>query len=167
LEGSVYYPASDQIVVAARARVGSIYGARLAELAPSRRLYAGGGGSVRGFGFQELGPRDEVANPKFDPTDPKEKDDPTIFVPTGGRSLVEFALEARYRFGNFGIVPFVDAGQVYESRTPSLSDIRFGVGIGGRVYTNFGPLRLDVAMPVGRRRGESKFAVYVSIGQAF
>jgi translocation and assembly module TamA len=167
LEGSVYYPMSDQLVIAARSRVGSIYGARLAELAPSRRLYSGGGGSVRGFGFQELGPRVEVANPKFDPTDPKEKDDPTIFVPTGGRSLVEFAIEARYRFGNFGVVPFIDAGQVYESRTPRLSGMRFGAGIGGRVYTNFGPLRFDLAMPVGRRKGESKFAIYVSIGQAF
>jgi translocation and assembly module TamA len=147
--------------------VGSIYGAELSELAPSRRLYAGGGGSVRGFGFQELGPKVEVANPKFDPTDPEEKDDPTIFIPTGGRSLVEFAVEARYRFGNYGVVGFVDAGQVYESQTPRLNDMRFGVGVGGRLYTNFGPMRADVAIPLGRRKGESKFAVYVSIGQAF
>ncbi|HET9640744.1 MAG TPA: BamA/TamA family outer membrane protein [Allosphingosinicella sp.] len=167
VDGSVYYPAGDSLVVAGRARVGSIYGAELAELAPSRRLYAGGGGSVRGFGFQELGPRIKVANPDFDPTDPDEKDDPTIFVPTGGRSLVEFAVEARYRFGNYGIVGFVDAGQVYESQTPRLNDMRFGVGVGGRIYTNFGPLCADVAMPIGRRKGESRFAVYVSIGQAF
>jgi translocation and assembly module TamA len=167
LDGSVYYPVGESFVVAGRARVGSIYGAALGELAPSRRLYAGGGGSVRGFGFQELGPRVVVANPKFDPTDPDEKDDPTIFVPTGGRSLVEFALEGRYRFGNYGVVGFVDAGQVYESQTPRLSGMRFGVGVGGRVYTNFGPLRADVAIPIGRREGESKFAIYVSIGQAF
>ncbi|HEY0042963.1 MAG TPA: BamA/TamA family outer membrane protein [Allosphingosinicella sp.] len=167
LEGSVYYPATDSLVIAGRTRVGSIYGAELNELAPSRRLYAGGGGSVRGFGFQELGPRIEVANPKFDPTDPDEKADPTISVPTGGRSLVEFAVEARYRFGNYGIVGFVDAGQVYESQTPRLNDMRFGVGVGGRLYTNFGPLRADIAMPIGRRKGESRFAVYISIGQAF
>ena len=167
IDGSVYYPAAENIVVAGRARLGSIYGAELAELAPSRRLYAGGGGSVRGFGFQELGPRIEVANPDFDPTDPDEKDDPTLFVPTGGRSMVEFAVEARYRFGNYGVVGFVDAGQVYESRTPRLNDMRFGVGVGGRLYTNFGPMRADIAVPLGRRRGESKFAIYVSIGQAF
>jgi translocation and assembly module TamA len=167
VEGSVYYPAGDNLTVAARARVGSIYGAAMSELAPSRRLYAGGGGSVRGFGFQELGPRVEVANPKFDPNDPKEKDPPTISVPTGGRSLVEFALEGRYRFGNYGVVGFVDAGQVYESQTPRLSNMRYGVGIGGRFYTNFGPLRADIAMPIARRKGEAKFAVYVSIGQAF
>ena len=167
LDGSAYYPAGDSFVVAGRVRLGSIYGAELNELAPSRRLYAGGGGSVRGFGFQELGPRVEIANPKFDPTDPDEEDDPTIFVPTGGRSLTEFALEGRYRFGNYGVVAFVDAGQVYESQTPGVSNLRLGAGIGGRLYTNFGPLRLDVAMPLGRRKGESRFAVYVSIGQAF
>ncbi|HEY7809896.1 MAG TPA: BamA/TamA family outer membrane protein [Allosphingosinicella sp.] len=167
LEGSYYFPATDQLTVAGRARVGSIYGATLAELAPSRRLYAGGGGSVRGFGFQELGPRIEVANPKFDPTDPDEKDEPTLSVPTGGRSMVEFALEARYRFGNYGVVGFVDAGQVYDSQSPRLNDLRLGVGVGGRLYTNFGPLRADIAMPLGRRKGESRFAVYISIGQAF
>jgi translocation and assembly module TamA len=167
LEGSAYFPATEAITIAGRARVGSIYGAELIELAPSRRLYAGGGGSVRGFGFQELGPRVELPNPNFDPTDPDEKDDPTVLRPTGGRSLVEFAVEARYRFGNYGVVGFVDAGQVYESQSPRLNDLRLGVGVGGRLYTNFGPLRADIAMPLGRRKGESRFAVYISIGQAF
>ena len=104
---------------------------------------------MRGFGFQELGPKDADGDP------------------TGGRSQIEAALELRYRFGNYGIVPFIDAGQVYRSQMPKFSDIRYGVGIGGRFYTNFGPLRADIAMPIGRRKGESRFAVYVSIGQAF
>lgn len=149
VEGSAYFPASDSIVIAGRARLGSIYGAEIAELAPSRRFYAGGGGSVRGFGYQQLGPKDIEGRP------------------VGGRSLVEFALEARYRFGNYGIVPFIDAGQVYDSQFPTLSSLRFGAGIGGRLYTNFGPLRVDVATPIGRRKGESLIAIYVSIGQAF
>jgi translocation and assembly module TamA len=76
-------------------------------------------------------------------------------------------VEGRYRFGNYGVVAFLDAGQVYESSTPKLSDLRFGAGIGARLYTNFGPLRVDVATPLGRRRGESSVTVYVSIGQAF
>ena len=149
LEGSAYHPATDALVIAGRVRLGSIFGIERDALAPSRRLYGGGGGSVRGFGFQDLGPRD-IDN-----------------VPLGGRSLNELSLEARYRFGNYGIVPFIDAGQVYESEYPKLSDLRFGVGIGGRLYTNFGPLRVDVAMPLDRREGESKFAIYISIGQAF
>lgn len=157
VEGTAYYPIGESIVIAGRARAGSIQGTARDDLAPSRRYYAGGGGSVRGFGFQELGPR----TPEVD------EDGNSLNRPIGGRSLNEFALEARYRFGNFGIVPFIDAGQVYESSLPKGSDLRFGAGIGGRFYTNFGPMRVDVATPLARRPGESKIALYISIGQAF
>ena len=166
IEGSAYYPVGEQFVLAGRARFGSIYGIPRDELAPSRRFYAGGGGSVRGFGFQELGPREIVPNPDFDPAEP-DKEPATLSVPLGGRSLAEFAIEGRYRFGNYGVVAFVDAGQVYESQFPTFDSMRFGVGVGGRVYTNFGPIRIDVATPLSRRRGESRLSVYVSIGQAF
>lgn len=149
LEGSVYYPATDALTVAGRVRVGSIPGVAREDLAPSRRYYAGGGGSVRGFGFQQLGPRDANNDP------------------IGGRSLNEFALEGRYRFGDYGVVAFIDGGQVYDSVTPGFNDLRFGVGIGGRLYTNFGPLRVDIATPLGRREGEPTVALYISIGQAF
>ncbi len=149
LEGSTYHPIGDSIVLAGRVRVGTIPGIERQNLAPSRRYYGGGGGSVRGFGYQELGPKD----PNNDPI--------------GGRSLNEAAFEVRYRFGNFGIVPFVDVGQVYESTLPDFSSLRAGVGIGGRFYTNFGPFRVDVATPLGRKPGESTVSVYVSIGQAF
>jgi len=148
-EGSAYYPIGDSITLAGRARVGSILGAARDDIAPSRRLYSGGGGSVRGFGYQQLGPKD---------IDDK---------PIGGRSLTEFALEARYRFGDYGIVPFFDAGRVGESSTPSLKNMRYGAGIGVRYYTNFGPFRIDVATPINRQPGESKIALYISIGQAF
>jgi translocation and assembly module TamA len=87
--------------------------------------------------------------------------------PIGGRSMNEAAFEARYRFGNFGVAGFVDAGQVYESSIPKFDNWRYGVGIGGRFYTNFGPVRLDLATPINRQQGESKISVYVSIGQAF
>lgn len=146
---SGYYPISDGLVIAARTRLGTINGVSLDDVAPSRRIYAGGGGSVRGYGYQELGPKDI-------------KNDPI-----GGRSVNEFAVEGRYRFGNYGVVAFVDAGQVYNSQIPKFSDMRYGVGIGGRFYTNFGPFRADIAMPIDRQPGESKFAVYIGIGQAF
>jgi translocation and assembly module TamA len=149
VDGSAYYPFGDSFVLAGRVRFGSIQGTGRDDLPPSRRYYAGGGGSVRGFGFQDIGPRDI-------------NDDPL-----GGRSLAEYALEGRYRFGDYGIVAFLDAGQVYESSTPGFSDLRYGFGIGGRVYTNFGPLRVDVATPLGRREGEPRVALYISIGQAF
>src|SRR3546814_13433348 len=87
--------------------------------------------------------------------------------PLGGRSVNEFALEARYRFGNFGIVPFVDAGQVSRRSYPQFSDIRFRVGIGGRYYTNFGPVRVDLAVPINRRPGAYGYTPYTRIAQAF
>ncbi|KWV90811.1 autotransporter assembly complex family protein [Erythrobacter sp. YT30] len=166
-DSTAYYPISDNFVLAGRAKVGTIQGADRVDIAPSRRLYAGGGGSVRGFGFQQLGPKVLVPNDNFDPTDPEETVDEFLITPIGGRSVVEAAAEVRYRFGDYGVVAFVDAGQVYTQSLPQLSDIRFGAGIGGRFYTNFGPLRLDVATPINRREGESRINVYVSIGQAF
>src|SRR3546814_11968712 len=117
IEGSAYYPVSEAIVLAGRVRVASIAGADRTDIAPSRRLYGGGGGSVRGFGYQELGPKD----PNGDPI--------------GGRSLNEAAAEVRYRFCNFGIVGFGDAGPGYESCPPKFFDWRFRPRHGGRLYT--------------------------------
>lgn len=167
LDGSAYYSPIDSLVLAGRFRVGTIQGVQRGDVAPSRRFYGGGGGSVRGFGYQELGPQALLPNPDFDPADPEEEDSPFVTRPLGGRSLVEGSLELRYRFGDFGVVGFADVGQVYEATTPDFSDLRIGVGIGGRYYTNFGPMRVDIAMPLDRRTGESSFAVYVGIGQAF
>lgn len=152
-DGSAYFPVSDKIVLAGRARVGSIVGAGNNRIAPSRRLYAGGGGSVRGYGYQSIGPRDANNDP------------------VGGRSLVEFSLEARVKTGffggNLGIVPFVDGGNVYTSSTPSLSGMRYGAGLGVRYYSDFGPIRIDVGTPINPQPGDTRIAVYVSLGQAF
>lgn len=153
VDGSAYFPVSDKIVLAGRARVGTIAGAGTNSIAPSRRLYSGGGGSVRGYGYQTVGPRD-VNND-----------------PVGGRSLVEFSLEARIRTGffggNFGVVPFIDAGNVYTSSTPDISGLRYGAGLGIRYYSDFGPIRIDVGTPINPQPGDSRIAVYVSLGQAF
>jgi translocation and assembly module TamA len=167
IDGTAYLPIGDSFVVAGRLRFGTIQGIERFDLAPSRRFYAGGGGSVRGFGFQQLGPRVEYANPDFDPTDEDSDEPETLIRPIGGRSVAEGAAEVRYRFGNFGVVGFVDAGQVYEETYPTFDDIRIGVGLGARYYTNFGPLRVDIATPMNRQRGESRLNLYISIGQAF
>jgi translocation and assembly module TamA len=150
LDASFYWPATARVTVAGRTRLGTILGAGRDDIAPSRRFYAGGGGSVRGYGFQALGPRDPVFND-----------------PIGGRSLTEFALEARVRVGNFGIVPFVDAGNISTSPLPRLQDLQFGAGIGVRYHTRFGPIRVDVGTPLNPRAGDPRIAVYVSLGQAF
>jgi len=150
---SGYQPVGSGVVLAARTRVGTITGAALANIAPSRRYYAGGGGSVRGYGYQAIGPRD------------------TAGAPSGGRSLVEFGAEARIDTGLLGgglqVVPFLDAGTVSESVAPTLTGLRYGAGLGLRYKTGFGPLRLDVGTPLNPRSGDGRVTVSVALGQAF
>jgi len=150
VDGSVYQPMTDRVVLAARARFGTILGSTVDRIAPSRRFYAGGGASVRGYGYQAIGPR-------YGPDDD----------PVGGKSLAEFSLESRIRFGNFGLVPFVDAGNISTSFLPRFRDLRIGAGMGVRYYSSFGPIRIDVGTPINPQPGDPKVAVYVSLGQAF
>ena len=150
VDASAYQPFGSKVVLAGRVRLGSIYGAAREDIAPSRRFYAGGGGSIRGFGYQDIGPKDPFGDP------------------VGGRSLTEASIEARVRaFGDFGFVTFVDAGNLYTSPLPKLSGFRYGAGVGVRYYSSFGPIRFDIATPLDPQPGDSKVAVYVSIGQAF
>ena len=152
-DGSTYLRVNDRIVLAGRSAFATIQGTDLRNIAPSRRLYAGGGGSVRGYGFREIGPRDDLGEP------------------SGGRSLVEVSAEARIRTGFLdgavSVVPFVDAGSVSPSSFPDFEDIRIGAGVGLRYHTGFGPLRFDVGVPLNPGPDDSPVAVYVSLGQAF
>ncbi len=148
-DASAYIPATSKVVIAGRVRMGSISGASTSRIAPSRRFYSGGGGSVRGFGYQAIGPRDAFNDP------------------VGGRSLAELALEARIRFGNFGVVPFVDAGNTYGKSLPDFSGLRFGAGIGARYHSSFGPIRIDVGTPINPQKGDPRVTVFISLGQAF
>lgn len=147
--GSYYQGFGEKLVVAGRLRLGTIVGAERADIAPTRRLYAGGGGSVRGYDYQGVGPL---------------SDDDT---PLGGRGLMEATVEGRYRFGNFGVVGFVDIGTLTESSVPTLSDLHVGVGVGGRYFTSFGPIRVDIARAITRTQRAPVVGLYISIGQAF
>eukprot|EP01042_Synura_sphagnicola_P013676 gene13676-17336_t len=46
------------VVLAARTRIAAINGTAIGNIAPSQRLYAGGGASIRGFAYQGVGPKD-------------------------------------------------------------------------------------------------------------
>lgn len=152
--GSIYYSPldSDRLTLAARLGVGSILGADLESIPANKRFYSGGGSSVRGFEYQLIGPLDEDNDP------------------TGGRSKVEAGIEARIKVtDSIGVVPFLDAGQVYESQYPDFSgDVRYAAGLGLRYYTAIGPVRLDIAAPLNPRDGvDDAYQFYISIGQAF
>jgi translocation and assembly module TamA len=153
VDASAYRPIADNVVVAGRIRLGTIFGAGAFDIAPSRRFYSGGGGSVRGYGYQQLGPKDMDGDP------------------IGGRGLAEFSLESRIRLkqfgGNFGVVPFIDGGSLTTEVLPDFTSWRFAAGLGVRYYSSFGPIRVDVGIPLDRQKGDGPFAVTVSLGQAF
>jgi translocation and assembly module TamA len=142
---------TDDYIAAAFLGVGSIVGPARDTLPADQRLYAGGGGSLRGYGFQLAGP-----------LGPGEK-------PLGGRSLLQFGTELRAKITeSIGIVPFVEAGNVYTNPFPDFrGGLLYDAGIGLRYYTPIGPLRFDIATPLRRRSVDSAVQVYISIGQAF
>ncbi len=148
-----YYRQIHSTVLAARLRLASIQGAAREDIAPSRRLYSGGGGSVRGYGFQGVGPRNDRGEA------------------VGGASLVELSIEARIETGLLGgaieVVPFLDAGTVGLGSTPDFRFVQVGAGVGIRYKTSFGPIRVDVATPLNPTQFDSPVVVYVGLGQAF
>lgn len=155
IAGGSAYRAIDKgkrFVIAGRLRAGSIVGESTAALPADKRFYAGGGGSVRGYEFQEVGPLDGLGDP------------------VGGRSLFEVSGELRIRvLEKFGVVPFVDGGTVFDDPYPAFNEtLRWSAGLGLRYFTDFGPLRADVAFPINGRDGvDDRFELYISIGQAF
>jgi translocation and assembly module TamA len=140
-----------RLVLAGWARFGSIVGAETDEIPATKRLYGGGASSVRAYGYQELGPIGADGDP------------------TGGRSQVEVGAELRWRmFEDIGGVVFAEGGNVYDDSLPEF-DERFlwGAGVGIRYFTEFGPLRFDIAFPINPRDTDDDFQFYVGIGQAF
>jgi len=139
------------LLFAGRVGVGSIVGASRTDIPADLRFYAGGGGSIRGYAYQRVGPL--VGD-----------------TPVGGRSVLELSAEFRYKITEtIGCVAFVDGGTAYEATYPNFDEtIRWGAGPGFRYYTPIGPLRLDIGFPLNKRPGiDSDYQIYVSIGQAF
>ena len=151
-QGSVYlsFDQDSNTVAAAQLKVGAIAGGRIPDVPGSRRYYAGGGGSVRGFSYQGVGPRFADNTPQ------------------GGLSLIEGSLEGRQKvFDKWTAVAFIDAGVLGERAALDFTDPAVGVGVGVRYDLGFAPIRADIAVPVNKRTGDAAFQVYLSIGQSF
>lgn len=153
-QGSIYHDFSNdgRSVIAARARIGALFGGRVPDLPSGRRLYAGGGGSVRGYEYQGIGPRYN---------DPER-------TPVGGLSLIETSLEFRQKLTEkFGMVGFIDAGTLGLTSTPDFGEFRAAVGLGIRYDLGFAPIRFDIAVPLDRPQGDASFQFYIGVGQSF
>ena len=152
LAGSTYFDLTGNgaSILALRGTLGSLVNASAGNVPPGQRFYAGGGGSVRGYDFQSIGPRNARGQP------------------LGGASLLEGSIEIRQRFGEtWGGVAFVDAGAVGEKSFAPTDALRVGAGVGVRYYTAIGPIRADIAVPLIRQVGSGNFGFYIGIGHAF
>lgn len=152
LQASTYLDLSSDkgSILALRGVVGSILGANANNVPPDKRFYSGGGGSVRGYSYQSIGPRTRNDEPR------------------GGLSLIEASVELRQRIsGAWGMAAFVDAGSVGTDPTPKFDNLKIGAGLGVRYQTAIGPIRADVAIPLNKEPGDSSFGLYIGIGQAF
>ncbi|MCH8550778.1 MAG: BamA/TamA family outer membrane protein [Natronospirillum sp.] len=141
-----YWAQTDSLTLAATTEGSTLFGLGdeldLDRLSVTERLYAGGGGSVRGWPFQGVSPTD------------------------GGRTRVLQSVEQRVRWSErWGTVGFVDAAWLSRSATLDWDDPALGAGLGLRFFTDFAPLRIDVGSPLPDWGSEWRF--YFSIGQAF
>ena len=149
--GRVHIGKNDLVTLAARAALGATYAIDFTDLPLNKRYYAGGGGSVRGYAYQEAGPLDADGDP------------------IGGRSRIEGAFEARVKvIKNLQIAGFVDAGSVSTQALPDVTDEYFiGYGGGVRYITPIGPIRADIAFPLDKRETDADFQIYIALGQPF
>lgn len=164
LTASIYKPLSKEkrLILAAKAMFASIWGASRDEIPGSDRLYAGSENTLRGYNYYTVSPLNKDGDP------------------IGGRGLMIYSLEARWRITEkWGGVLFSDVGNVYTDPVPKFdAKMLKSLGIGVRYFTPVGPLRLDVALPLDRRKVydkrrkekryvDSPYQIYFSVGQSF
>jgi len=138
-------------VFAGRFQMGSIYGSDLDETNPEFLFSSGGGGTVRGQPYKSLDV--DLGNGNS----------------TGGRSFVGMSAEYRRAITeSLGIVAFADTGYIgAESTYDGSGEWHSGAGLGLRYNTGIGPIRFDVAGPVGGGDTGDGVQIYIGIGQAF
>lgn len=144
-----------RLVLAARVQAGAVFGASLLGTPRDYLFYSGGGGTVRGQPYQSLG------------VDVLRSGAGDLFQ-TGGKTFVGGSVEARMKLTeSIGVVGFVDIGRIDANEFFSdFGDWHAGAGIGVRYATPVGPIRLDIAGPVGGSTGDG-VQIYVGLGQAF
>lgn len=166
IDGRSYLPVTRRIVAAARARYSRLL---LGDALPlTRRYFAGGASSHRGFPQRRI-------SPTLSGTDDADKAT-TAFI--GGDVRLESSFELRVDLipildDWFGVVGFVDAGDVASDKSDlDLKNLHVATGLGLRIGTPIGPIRFDVGFRVNRMGADEevqggRWAFHLGIGEAF
>jgi outer membrane protein insertion porin family len=148
-----FYPWKRSTIIASAFEIGWMdFFGKSKDIPLNERFYAGGPNSLRGFGYQLVGPLDS------------ERD------PIGGRlELVLNVLEIRQSlYKMMGAALFADVGNVWS--TPQnfrFDDLRTSAGFGLRANTPIGIVRLDYGINLQPKKGEPGERIYFNMGQAF
>ncbi len=156
IEHSRYYKVKNfhETVYSVSGKIGlsAPYGGR--ETLPiSERFFGGGSRDLRGFGFEEAGPRD-----------------PQTGRPVGGNAVVVLNNELKFPiYRSFGGTVFTDIGNVFRRvKDIGPKDLSVTLGFGFRVKTPIGPVRFDIAgLVLNKPAGAPKLKGHFSFGQTF
>jgi outer membrane protein insertion porin family len=120
-------------------------------LPPNERFYVGGRSTIRGYEEDTVGPK---------------LDDGT---PTGGNVFLLLNAELRVTVvGSLGTVVFWDGGNTWlDQDSIRWTDIKTTVGLGLRLNTPVGPLRLDYGHKLNWNPGEAHGTFHFTLGHAF
>lgn len=150
-QSSWYFQLLKPVVLAFSLRGGMAYGLGDTEELPLiERFFLGGRSTVRGYSQDSLGPKGADGNP------------------TGGNIFALTNWELRFSLGKgFGLVTFVDAGNVWKTIDDVDDKLKFTAGPGLRYNTPVGPIRIDYGHKLNREKNESSGEVHFSFGHAF
>lgn len=163
INSSMYLPIiSEHLIFTAWGKYSLLAGTNFQSAPIDKRVYLGGGQNLRGYN------KDSLGNYDYDTSNQKE-------MPRGGLSTIAFGIEPRFRiYGDVWGALFVDGGNISESRNPfdgvtSYEDLYWDAGLSLFYFTRFGPIRVELAHPIGAKLNKSKqsFKFYLSFGQAF
>jgi translocation and assembly module TamA len=142
INGRLVRSLSDNSRILGRATIGLTAKAEFGELPPSVRFFAGGDESIRGFGYNSLGPKDDLGNV------------------IGGSSLLVASVEYEHLLrGNFYGAAFVDAGNAFDGLDV---DAAIGAGLGLKWLTPVGPLRFYLAHPLNK--SDRNVRIHIRLG---
>ena len=150
-QSSWFFQLMKRVVFAFSLRGGAAYGFGESEEIPLiERFFLGGRTTVRGYSHDTLGPRSEDG------------------TPTGGNIFALTNWEFRFSLPKgFGLVTFVDAGNVWKTADDVKDELKYTAGLGLRYGTPVGPVRLDYGHKLNKEPGESSGEFHFSFGHAF
>ncbi len=142
-----------RLVLRADLGIALVSDSQRADLAPSLGFFAGGGQSIRGYGYQSIGTEIVATNAEGNP----------VSIVVGGERLATASAEYQYSFNDtWRGALFVDGGDAFDEEE---FEFHGGAGVGVHYVTPVGAVRLEIAYPY--TEDDPDWRVHLAIGAEF